>query len=297
MIDRVGVIGCGLMGSGIAHISARAGFTTIVLDVSDKILVKGITGIHRFIEKGISLGKTPAAELELVKKHLTATTRLEDLKDCDIIIEAAPEKLELKTRLFAELDSITSENTIFASNTSSLKIAELARATNRRDRFIGAHFFNPAPLMKLVEVARMEETSGETFQTVMEFIRKLGKTPVACTDTTGFIVNRLLNPYLLDAVRAFEAGVASIEDIDRAMTLGCGYPMGPLTLIDFIGLDTVLHITEIMAEEFKLPCCEPPALLRKMVEKGMLGRKSKAGFYDYSGEEPAPNDSNLKTLK
>lgn len=295
-LEKVGVIGCGLMGSGIAHTAARAGFFTIVMEINQELLDIGINRIFAFIDKGIASGKTTVIERRKVSNYLTGTIEMEDLTDCDIIIEAIPENLELKREMFRALDNMVGVDTIFASNTSSLKIADIARATKRKDKFIGTHFFNPVPLMKLVEVVRTEDTSDETFDAVMNFIGAIDKVGVPCIDTTGFIVNRLLTPYLLDAIRAFEAGIASVEDIDNAMMLGCGYPMGPLTLIDFIGLDTVHHIAGIMTGEFHLPQYEPPRLLRLMVEKGWHGRKSKIGFYDYTTGEPEPNDAKLKKM-
>ena len=284
------------MGSGIAHTTARAGFTTIVREINRELLNKGIGNIYKRIERAVSKGKAEASEIETVKRHLSGTTELHDFSTCDLIIEAVPEKLELKRELFSELDKITGGNAIFATNTSSLKVSDIAEAVNRRDRFIGLHFFNPAPVMKLVEVIRTDDTSDETYKTCIDFVGKIGKTAVTCKDTTGFVVNRLLTPYLLDAVRALEAGTASVKDIDNGMKLGCGYPMGPLTLIDFIGVETVNHIAHIMHEEFKQPQYEPPKLLRKMVDKGWLGKKSGKGFYNYSGEEPAANDDDLMNL-
>lgn len=295
-IKKVGVLGCGLMGSGIAHTAARAGFPTLVREVNQELLEKGIGRIFTFIDKGIALGKTKVSERRQVKNHLTGTTELKDLADCDIIIEAIPENLELKNEIFASLDGIAGENTIFTSNTSSLKIIDMTFATKRRDKFLGTHFFNPVPVMKLVEVVRMEETSDEAFDAVMDFVDKIDKVGVACLDTTGFVVNRLLTPYLLDAIRAFEAGIATVQDIDNAMMMGCGYPMGPLTLLDLVGLETTHHIAGIMTDEFKLPQYESPILLQKMVDKGWYGRKSKIGFYDYSSGEPVPNDDALKAL-
>lgn len=295
-IKKVGVIGCGLMGRGIAHTAARAGFHTIVREISQELLDNGFSKIFAYIEKGISKGKSTISEREQVRSNLTGTVRLEDLADCDLIIEAITENWELKTKTFMVLDIIASKDTIFASNTSSLKISDLAHAAQRRDKFIGTHFFNPVPVMSLVEIVRTKDTSAETFNTVLEFIRAIDKVPVTCKDTTGFVVNRLLTPYLLDAVRALEAGIASVQDIDNAVTLGLGYPMGPLTLIDFIGAETVLHIAEIMEADFKLPQYSPPGLLRKMVEKGWYGKKSKIGFYDYSSGEAVPNDEKLLRL-
>lgn len=295
-IKKIGILGCGLMGSGITHICARAKIPTIVREIDQELLDKGIDNIFAYIDKGIARKKATVSERRKVKKHLTGATELGVLSECDIIIEAIPENLDLKNEMFRKLDMIAGENTIFASNTSSLKITDMARATNRKDKFVGMHFFNPVPVMKLVELVRTDDTSDEVFDACLDFARRIGKIPVVCTDITGFVVNRLLTPYLLDAIRAFEAGVASVADIDNGMMLGCGYPMGPLTLLDFIGLETVNHIAHIMREDFKSPQYEPPKLLRTMVEKEWYGKKSKMGFYDYSSGTPVPNDEALKKL-
>jgi len=295
-IEKVGVIGCGLMGAGIAHTSARAGFPTIVTDINRRELDKGLGRIFKFIEKGIEKGKTTEEEKEIVSKNLVGATELKELAECDIIIEAIPEELELKSKMFRAIDEIASTETIFTSNTSSIKITDLAKATNRANRFLGTHFFNPVPIMKLCEVVRIEETSDQSFVLVMDFIHALDKFPVVCRDTTGFVVNRLLTPYLLDGVRAFEKNIASINDIDNAMILGCGYPMGPLTLIDFVGVDTVHHISGIMTEEFKESQYKSPELLSRMIKNGWLGKKSGKGFYDYGSDTPIPNDSELRSL-
>ena len=295
-IKKVGVIGCGLMGSGIAHVSARSGFPTIVCEANEEMLEKGIGNIFSFIDKGIERGKTTISERQQVGKNLEGTAKLSDLSDCNVIIEAVPEDFEVKRTVFSELDRIADSETIFASNTSSMKIKDLTATIERRERFLGTHFFNPVPIMKLVEVVRTDEVSKECYDAVIDWVKSLGKVPVSCTDTTGFIVNRLLNPYLLDAVRALEAGVAKVADIDTALKLGLGYPMGPLTLMDFIGLETIDHISGIMFEEFKLPQYESPRLLKKMVEKGLFGKKTGAGFYDYSSDLPVPNDETLKQL-
>lgn len=295
-IKKVGIVGCGLMGSGIALTAARSGYSTLVRETGQELLNKGLDRIFAFIDKGIEKGKSTPEEKAAVSRNLSGTTRLEELEECDLIIEAVPENLKLKTELFRRIDRAFPAETIFTSNTSSLKITDLAKCTKRKDRFLGTHFFNPVPIMRLCEVVRIEETSEEAFSAVYNFIRSLDKTAVVCQDTTGFVVNRLLTPYLLDAVRAFEAGIASIEDIDQAMILGCGYPMGPLTLIDFVGVETVVHIAGIMSREFGLPQYEAPALLRKMSEKGWHGRKTRFGFFDYSGSEKSPNDDVLKSL-
>lgn len=281
-IRKVGVVGCGLMGSGVSQVSAQSGYETTVREVNRELLDKGLAKIQKYLDKSIAKGKATAEQKEMVNKNLRGTTELEDLKDSDMIIEAVTEDMDVKNELFKELDKLCPERTVFASNTSSLKISEMAAPTSRPDRFVGLHFFNPVPVMKLVEVVRTPPTSDETFQTALDFVKSLEKTAVACKDTTGFVVNRLLVPYLLDAIRALEAGVASKEDIDNGMMLGCGYPMGPLTLLDFVGLDTTLSIANIMHDEFKQPQYAAPELLKKMVAEGKLGKKSGMGFYDYS---------------
>lgn len=292
-MKTVGIAGCGLMGSGIAQISAQAGYKTIVREVNDELLKKGLGKIEDFLSKGVAKGKVTEEQKKAVLANLSGTTRLADLKDADIVIEAAIENIALKKELFGELDRLCPEQTIFASNTSSLTITEMAAATKRPDRFVGLHFFNPVPLMKLVEVVRTIATSQATFDAAFAFAKTLGKEPIACKDNSGFVVNLLLVPYLLDAIRAVENGVASIEDIDKGMMLGCGYPMGPLTLLDFVGLDTTYYIANIMFEEYREAKYAPPPLLRKMVLAGLHGKKSGKGFYDYSGENPKATDLGL----
>ena len=269
-IKKVGVLGCGLMGSGIAQVSAMAGFNVAVLEVEQKFLDKGFAGIEKslakFAEKG-TIKETPQA----IRARLKGTTNNKDLADCDIIIEAVIENIDEKKKMYAALEGIVKKEAIFASNTSSISITELMSATKRMDRFIGLHFFNPVPLMKLVEVVRTIATADDVYDTAYEFGKKLGKVPVRTSDKTGFIVNRLLVPYLLDAVRAYEEGVGSVEDIDNAMKLGCGYPMGPLTLLDFVGLDTTYYITHVMYDEFKERRFASPALLKRMVMAGWYG--------------------------
>ncbi|HEV7364965.1 MAG TPA: 3-hydroxybutyryl-CoA dehydrogenase, partial [Gemmatimonadales bacterium] len=267
-IKKVGVLGCGLMGSGIAQTAATAGFQTIVRDVAEPLLEKGRAGIHKSLGKLVEKGKLPGSARDEATARLAFVTDLAALRDCDIIIEAVTEDLELKNRLWAELDGGCPPHTIFASNTSSLTIAAMAATTRRPDRFVGLHFFNPVPLMPLVEVVRTVTTSRETFDRAYGFVRKLGKEPVAATDSPGFIVNLLLVPYLLDAVRALERGVASTADLDRAMQLGCGHPMGPLTLLDYIGLDTVVRIAKIMLDAYREPRYAAPPLLQRMVAAG-----------------------------
>jgi 3-hydroxybutyryl-CoA dehydrogenase len=292
-IKRVGVLGCGLMGSGIAQVAAAAGYETTVRDVSKELLDRGRAGIEKSLAKFVEKGKLPPADRDAILKRLTFTTSVADLKGADIVIEAITEDVALKNALFKELDGLCGPATIFASNTSSLTIAEMAAATKRADRFVGLHFFNPVPLMALVEVVRTVTTSDETFQRAFAFAKKLGKEPVAAKDNSGFIVNLLLVPYLLDAIRAVERGVGSVPDIDKAMQLGCGYPMGPLTLLDFVGLDTTHNIAEIMFKEYREQRYAPPPLLKRMVLAGMYGKKSGKGFYDYSATPPVVNNLGL----
>lgn len=287
-IRRVAVLGCGLMGSGIAEVCARAGYDTIVREVDDTFAQKGLAAINKSMDRAVERGRLEAAERDAARARLRVTTSLEDLKDVDIVIEAVTEDLELKNGMFRTLDGVCGEHTIFASNTSSLAIASMAAATNRPDRFVGLHFFNPVPVMKLVEVARTIATSDASYARALAFAKSLGKEPVEAKDTCGFIVNRLLVPYMLDAIRGLEQGLASIEDIDRGMTLGTGYPMGPFVLCDFVGIDTLYRISEIMFEEFREQRFAPPPLLRRMVTLGYFGRKTKKGFYDYTGETPVP---------
>jgi 3-hydroxybutyryl-CoA dehydrogenase len=287
-ITRVGVLGCGLMGSGIAQTAATAGFLTVVRDVGEPFLEKGRNGIRKSLGKLVEKGKLPGLTRDEALSRLSFTSDLAALRDCDIVIEAVTEDLELKNRLWGELDGLCPPRTIFASNTSSLTIAAMAATTGRADRFIGLHFFNPVPLMPLVEVVKTVTTSRETFDRAYEFARQLGKEPVTATDSPGFIVNLLLVPYLLDAARALERGVASTADLDRAMQLGCGHPMGPLTLLDYIGLDTVVRIAEIMFDAYGEPRYAAPPLLQRMVMAGLHGRKNGRGFYDYSVDPPAP---------
>ena len=285
-IRRVGVLGCGLMGSGIAQVAATAGYDTVVRDVAPEIWDRARAGIEKSLAKFVEKGKLAAAARDAALGRLRFTTVTQDLKDCDIVIEAVTEDLELMNALWRELDGLCGPATIFASNTSSLTIAAMAAVTKRGDRFVGLHFFNPVPLMALVEVVRTVTTSDDTFRRAYAFARSLGKEPVAAKDTSGFLVNLLLVPYLLDAIRAVERGVGSVPDIDKAMQLGCGHPMGPLTLLDFVGLDTTYRIAEIMFTEYREPRYAPPPLLKRMVLAGMTGRKSGKGFYDYSVEPP-----------
>jgi 3-hydroxybutyryl-CoA dehydrogenase len=280
-IKTVGVLGCGLMGSGIAQVCAAAGYRTIVREVEEVFLNKGLGRVQKFLSDGVDKGKVTAETKEKTLANLSGTTRFEDLKDADLIIEAIIENIDDKTKSYAALEAVVGNNTIFCSNTSSLCITELAAKTKRPDRFAGLHFFNPVPLMKLVEVIRGLTTSDETYQTVFGFAQSLGKEPITAPDKPGFIVNRLLVPYLLDAVRSHEQGLGTVEDIDKGMKLGTGYPMGPFTLLDFVGLDTTYYIANIMFEEYREPAYAPPPLLKRMVLAGRLGRKSGHGFYKY----------------
>jgi 3-hydroxybutyryl-CoA dehydrogenase len=280
-IKTVGVLGCGLMGAGIAQVSAAAGYKTIVREVEEPFLRKGLSRIEKFLDGGIERGKLTTQDKDTTLGNLTGTTTLEDLAACDLVIEAIVENIEQKAKSYGALESMLGGHAIFCSNTSSLCITELASKTKRPDRFAGLHFFNPVPIMKLVEVIRGLSTSDETYRAVFAFAQSLGKEPITAPDKPGFIVNRLLVPYLLDAVRAYEHGLGTIEDIDKGMTLGCGYPMGPFTLLDFVGLDTTYYIANIMFDEYREPAYAPPPLLKRMVLAGRLGKKSGQGFYKY----------------
>ena len=294
-IKKVGVLGCGLMGSGIAQTAATAGFDVIVREVSDELCAKGFGGIEKSLGRFAEKGTITAEQQQQIRGRMTGTTKLEDLKDCDIIIEAIIENLETKRETYKQLDAACKPETIFASNTSSISITAMMTATSaeRQQRFIGMHFFNPVPLMKLVEVVRTILTDEAVYEQAVDFGKRLGKVPVRAGDKTGFIVNRLLVPYMLDAIRALEEGVGSIVDIDNAMKLGCGYPMGPFTLGDFVGLDTTYYIAEIMFDEFREKRFAPPSLLKRMVLAGLYGRKSGRGFYDYTTDPKNPTPMNL----
>ena len=280
-IRTVGVLGCGLMGSGIAQVAAAAGYKTIVREVNDSALQAGMGRIRKFLADGVAKGKVTDEAQNKTLGNLTGTTTTEDLKDCDIVVEAIVENVDEKRAIYQALEAAVRPEAIIASNTSSLCITELAAATKRPDRFGGLHFFNPVPLMKLVEVIPALTTSEQTTQMLTAFATSLGKEPIAAPDRPGFIVNRLLVPYLLDAIREYERGLGTIEDIDKGMKLGCGYPMGPFTLLDFVGLDTTYYIANIMFEEFREPRFAPPPLLKRMVLAGHHGRKTKRGFYTY----------------
>jgi 3-hydroxybutyryl-CoA dehydrogenase len=288
-IQKVGVLGCGLMGSGIAQVTATAGFNVTVLEVEQKFIDKGFAGIEKSLGKFAEKGTITAQQKDEIRGRLKGTTNTQDLRDCDLVIEAIIENVEEKRKMYAAIDSVVKKDAIFASNTSSISITELMSATKRPERFVGLHFFNPVPLMKLVEVVRTVATANDVYETVFEFAKKVGKVPVRTSDKTGFIVNRLLVPYLLDAVRAYEEGVGSIPDIDQAMKLGCGYPMGPFTLLDFVGLDTTYYITHVMYDEFKERRFASPPLLKRLVMAGWYGRKTGKGFYDYADpNNPVP---------
>ena len=280
-IKTVGVLGCGLMGSGIAQVCAASGYKTIVREVDDGLLEKGLGRIRKFLDDGVAKGKATPEAREKTLGNLSGATTFDALNACDLVIEAIVENLDEKRQTYTALEKILGERAIVVSNTSSLCITELAAATKRPDRFGGLHFFNPVPLMKLVEVIRALTTSDETYQTIFAFAQSLGKEPITAPDRPGFIVNRLLVPYLLDAIRAYENGLGTLEDIDKGMKLGCGYPMGPFTLLDFVGLDTTYYIANIMFEEFREPAYAPPPLLKRMVLAGRMGRKSGRGFYAY----------------
>ena len=288
-IKKVGVLGCGLMGSGIAQVAATAGFDVTVLELEQKYLDKGFAGIEKslakFAERPVEKGGITAQQKDAIQARLKGTTNRQNLADCDIVIEAIIENVQQKKDMYDSLDGIVRKDAIFATNTSSISVTELMAATSRPERFIGLHFFNPVPLMKLVEVVRTIATSPEVYDAAYEFAKRLGKVPVRTSDKTGFIVNRLLVPYLLDAIRAYEEGVGSIEDIDNAMKLGSGYPMGPFTLLDFVGLDTTYYITYVMYDEFKERRFASPPLLKRLVMAGWYGRKTGRGFYDYANPE------------
>src|ERR1700719_3601701 len=295
-IKKVGVLGCGLMGSGIAQVSATAGFDVTVLEIEQKYIEKGFTAVRKSLDKLVAKGALTESANRIFAR-LKGTTRKEDLADCDFVVEAIIENLDEKRKMFASIDPIIKPSAIFASNTSSISITEIMTATARPGRFVGLHFFNPVPLMKLVEVARTIVTTDEAFETACEFGEKLGKVAVRTSDKTGFIVNRLLLPYLMDAIRALEEGVGSVADIDASMKLGCGYPMGPFTLLDFVGLDTTYYITQVMFDEFKEKRFASPSLLKRMVMAGWYGKKNGKAFYDWSNaQKPVPQDAALRGI-
>lgn len=288
-IEKVGVAGCGLMGSGIAQVCAQSGFDVVVREVTPELLDKGLKSIEKNLARLVEKGTMTAADRDAARGRLRGTTKIEDFADRDLVIEAIIEQLPAKKEFYSALDKTCGPAAIFASNTSSLTVTEMATATKRPERFVGLHFFNPVPVMKLVEVVRTIATDPKVYDEMVEFGRKLGKVPVRAKDSSGFIVNRLLVPYLLDAIRALEEGVGSIEDIDNSMKLGCGYPMGPLTLLDFVGLDTTYYISQIMFDEFREKRFAAPPLLKRMVLAGWNGRKAGRGFYDYKDpKKPVP---------
>ena len=285
-IEKVGVVGCGLMGSGIAEVAAKSGFDVRVREIDDSAVEAGKKRIRKSMDRAVSKEKLSAEDRDAAWERISFTTEVSDLADRDLIIEAIVEELETKNALFQALDPVCGDQTIFASNTSSLTITDMAAATDRPDRFVGLHFFNPVPVMRLVEVVRTIATSDETFDRAFAFSEALGKKPIAAKDNSGFVVNLLLVPYMLDAIRQLERGVATIEDIDTGMMLGCGYPMGPFTLCDFVGIDTLYKISEIMYDEYREERYAPPPLLKRIVSLGRYGRKTGKGFYDWSGDEP-----------
>jgi len=287
-IDKVGVVGCGLMGSGIAEVAAKAGCDVLVREIDDDAIAKGRARIEKSLDRAVAKGKLEAAERDATLGRIRFSTEIADLADRDIVIEAIVESIKAKNELFGALDDLCGASTIFASNTSSLTVTDMAAATKRPERFVGLHFFNPVPVMKLVEVVRTIVTSQDVFDSAFAFGKKLGKVPIAAKDNSGFVVNLLLVPYMLDAIRHLERGVATIADMDTAMKLGCGYPMGPFLLCDFVGIDTLYKISEIMYEEYREERYAPPPLLKRIVSMGRFGRKTGKGFYDWSGEQPVP---------
>jgi len=280
-MQTIGILGCGLMGSGIAQVCAQSGYRTVVREVDQSLLDQGLGRIEKFLNDGVKRSKVSTEDRDRAMANLSGTTQVADLAEVDIVIEAIVENLQAKQKIFTALDDMVKDDTLFASNTSSLCITEMASATKRPDRFLGLHFFSPVPVMKLVEVIRGLATSDETYNRGMSFAASLGKEPITAPDRPGFIVNRLLIPYLLDAIRAYESGVGTIEDIDQGMSVGCGHPMGPFTLLDFVGLDTTYYIANIMYEEFRDAAYASPPLLKRMVSAGRLGRKTGQGFYKY----------------
>ncbi len=285
-IRKVGIAGCGLMGSGIAEVSAKAGFDVVVREIDEGALAAGRKRVAKSLDRAVSKNKLDGTGRDEALARMVFTTSLDHFADCDLVIEAIVESLDAKKELFGYLDGVCPEETIFASNTSSLTVTDMAAATTRPERFIGLHFFNPVPVMKLVEVVRTIATGQETFDTVRDFAKKVGKTPISAKDNSGFVVNLLLVPYVLDAIRQAERGVATIEDIDKAMTLGCGYPMGPFVLCDFVGIDTLHRVAEIMYEEYREERYAAPPLLKRLVTMGRYGRKTGAGFYDWTPDGP-----------
>jgi 3-hydroxybutyryl-CoA dehydrogenase len=288
-IKKVGVLGCGLMGHGITQVSAQAGYEVVVREVSDDVLAKGMGKIEKQLARAVEKEKSTQEEADAVRGRITTTTEYGDLADCDLVIEAVTEDLPTKLEMWREVDGIVKPEAVFATNTSSLAVIDQAAATSRPERFIGLHYFNPAQVMKLVEVVRCVTTSDEAFETGLAFATAQGKLAIPTKDKAGFIVNRLLVPYMLDAIRAYEEGVGSVQEIDDAMKAGAAHPMGPLTLADFVGLDTLGSICDVMWNEFRERRFAQPPTLRKMLAAGWYGKKSGMGFYDYSGDAPAVN--------
>ena len=287
-IEKIGVVGCGLMGSGIAEVAAKANFDVVVREVTNELIEAGRGRIRKSLDRAVETEKLTGADRDGVWSRIHFSTELSALADRHLVIEAIVEEIGAKIELFSALDLLCGSETIFASNTSSLTITDMAAGTERPDRVVGLHFFNPVPVMELVEVVRTIATSDEAFASVFSFAEALGKKPVSAKDSSGFVVNLLLVPYLLDAIRQLERGVASVADIDRAMTLGLGYPMGPLTLCDFVGIDTIYRVSEIMFDEYREGRYAPPPLLKRIVSMGRFGRKTGKGFYDWSGDRPVP---------
>jgi 3-hydroxybutyryl-CoA dehydrogenase len=288
-IERVGVLGGGLMGHGITQVAAQSGYQVVLREVDEATLARSVGKIEKQLARAVEKGRTSAEDAEAVRGRITGTVQYGDLKDCDFVIEAITENLPLKLEMWQEVDGIVKPDAVFATNTSSLPVVDQAAATGRPAQFVGLHYFNPAQVMKLVEVIRCVTTSDDTFTTALEFARSQGKLAIPTSDRAGFIVNRLLVPYMLDAIRAYEEGVGSVVEIDDAMKAGAGHPMGPLTLADFVGLDTLGSICDVLFDEFRERRFAAPPILRKMLSAGWFGRKSGIGFYDYSSEEPAPN--------
>ena len=289
-MKNIGIIGCGTMGGGIAQVASEAGFGVTVLEIKEKFLTSGMKKIDKFLSKSVEKEKITAQQKEDILKRIKGTLDINDLAQCDLIVEAAVEDLDLKRELFQKLDALCKENAVLTTNTSSLTVIEIAEATKRQDKVVGLHFFNPVPLMPLVEVVKTIKTSDEAFKTAWEFIEKIKKIPIAAKDNTGFIVNLLLIPFLLDAIRVLQEGIASVEDIDKGMKFGCGHPMGPLALLDLIGLDVIFKVATIMYNEYKEKKYAPPPLLKQMVLGGYFGVKTGRGFYEYGGDEPKPMD-------
>jgi 3-hydroxybutyryl-CoA dehydrogenase len=280
-VKSVGVIGCGLMGSGITQVAAQAGFPVTVVEANQALLDRGLGSIRASLAGLVAKARIGAADRDFTLARIRGTLQFEELEACDLVIEAITENQQLKNETFAKLDRICAPGALLASNTSSCNITGMAAATKRPGQVLGLHFFNPVPLMKLVEVVSTILTDEASVARAFEWVQAIGKVPVKTKDSTAFIVNRLLVPYLLDAIRAYESGLASLDDIDQAMKLGCGYPMGPFTLLDLVGLDTTMYVAEVMFEEYREPRYAPPPLLKRMVMAGRLGRKSGRGFYDY----------------